>query len=68
MVPLTLISIGWVPHLLGSSARISSSPCGPTVPLTRKPLAVVYRAFPLTMWNGPARRFGHGPVCPFLVV
>ena len=66
--PLTLRSIGWLAHLLGAAARIANSPCGPTVPLTRSPVAVVYRASPLMMWSGPARRAGHGAVCPFLDV
>jgi hypothetical protein len=67
-LPLTLRSMGSLAQLLGPMARIASSPWGPTVPLTRKPVAVVYRARPFTMWSGPARRLGHDPVCPFLDV
>jgi hypothetical protein len=68
-VPLTLRSIRLgTPHLLGATACIANLPCGPTVPLTLRPVAVVYRACPFVMWSGPARRLGHGAVCPLRVV
>src|SRR5215472_15004095 len=65
MLPLTLSSIGREPP--GEIDRIVSAPCGPTIPLSWRPVALAYCARPPAMVSGPAARSGHCTVCPFFV-